>query len=77
MIYAAGAKGFKCVTGEMTVRYIKPVSTGVPYALRGRFVEDKGRIVVAESVLLDGDGHEAARATGRLFKLKNEPPRTY
>jgi uncharacterized protein (TIGR00369 family) len=77
MIYAAGAKGFKCVTGEMTVRYIKPVSTGVPYALRGRFVEDKGRIVVAESVLLDGDSHEVARATGRLFKLKNEPPRTY
>ena len=70
MIYAAGAKGLKCVTGEMTVRYVKPASTGVAYKLKGRFVEDKGRIVLAESVLLDGDGHEVARATGKLFKVQ-------
>jgi uncharacterized protein (TIGR00369 family) len=77
MIYAAGAKGFKCVTGEMTVRYIKPVSTGVPYALRGTFVEEKGRIVLAGSVLLDGQGQEMARATGKLFKIETGSPRTY
>ena len=70
MIYAAGAKGLKCVTGEMTVRFIKPASTGVPYKLKGRFVEDKGRIVLAESALLDGEGQELARATGKLFKTK-------
>jgi uncharacterized protein (TIGR00369 family) len=70
MIYAAGAKGHKCVTGEITVRFVKPASTGVTYALKGRFVEDKGRIVLAESVLVDGDGQEIARATGKLFKIK-------
>jgi uncharacterized protein (TIGR00369 family) len=70
MIYAAGAKGLKCVTGEMTVRYIKPVATGVAYALRGRFVEDKGRIVIAESELRDSDGLEVARASGKLFKTR-------
>lgn len=70
MIYAAGAKGLKCVTGEMTVRYIKPASTGVAYTLRGRFVEDQGRIVLAESALLDNDGQEVARATGKLFKVR-------
>jgi uncharacterized protein (TIGR00369 family) len=69
MIYAAGAKGLKCVTGEMTVRYVKPASTGVAYSLKGRFVEEKGRIVLAESALLDGDGLEVARATGKLFKI--------
>jgi uncharacterized protein (TIGR00369 family) len=69
MIYAAGAKGLKCVTGEMTVRFIKPASTGVAYELKGRFLEDKGRIVLAESVLLDGERQELARATGKLFKL--------
>ena len=69
MIYAAGAKGLKCVTGEMTVRFVKPASTGVTYALKGRFLEDKGRIVLAESVLVDGDGKEVARATGKLFKI--------
>jgi len=69
MIYAAAAKGLKCVTGEMTVRFVKPASTGVLYKLRGRFVEDKGRIVLAESALLDGEGREVARASGKLFKL--------
>jgi len=70
LIYAAGAKGIKCVTGEITVRYVKPASTATPYALKGRFIEDKGRIVRAESFLLDGDGQEVARATGKLFKVK-------
>jgi uncharacterized protein (TIGR00369 family) len=70
MIYAAGAKGLKCVTGEMTVRFVKPASTGVAYTLRGRFVEDQGRIVLAESALLDGEGQEVARATGKLFKVR-------
>lgn len=69
LIYAAGAKGFKCVTGEVTVRYIRPASTGVTYALRGRFVEDKGRIVLAESSLSDAEGQEIARAAGKLFKI--------
>lgn len=69
MIYAAGAKGLKCVTGEMTVRYVKPASTGVAYALRGRFLEDKGRIVLAESELLDAEGQEVAKASGKLFKI--------
>jgi uncharacterized protein (TIGR00369 family) len=70
LIYAAGARGFKCVTGEVTVRYVKPASTGVAYALKGRFIEDKGRIVMAESFLYDPSGEEVARATGKLFKIK-------
>jgi uncharacterized protein (TIGR00369 family) len=69
MIYAAKSKGLKCVTGEMTVRFVKPASTGVAYKLKGRFVEDKGRIVIAESELRDSDGVEIARATGKLFKI--------
>jgi acyl-coenzyme A thioesterase PaaI-like protein len=70
MIYAAGAKGLKTVTGEMTVRYIKPVSTGVAYTLKGRFIEDKGKIVLAESELVDAQGTQVARASGKLFKVR-------
>ncbi len=70
MIYAAGAKGHKCVTGEITVRFVKPALTGVTHKLTGRFVEDQGRIVLAESVMVDGEGQEIARATGKLFKIK-------
>lgn len=70
MIYAAGAKGLKCVTAEITVRYVEPAATGIAYALKGRFVEDKGRIVLAESALLDAEGREVAWATGKLFKVE-------
>lgn len=73
LIYAAGAKGLKCVTGEITVRYVKPARTGLPYALKGRFLEDKGRIVLAESRLADAAGGEIARATGKLFKVPGRP----
>jgi len=75
LIYAAGAKGHTCVTGEMTVRYVKPASTGVSYALKGRFVEDQGRIVIAESELLDAAGGQVAWAKGKLFKVLAEPRR--
>jgi uncharacterized protein (TIGR00369 family) len=75
LIYAAGAKGHICVTGEMTVRYVKAARTGVPYTLRGRFLEDKGRIVLAESELLDAAGEQVAWASGKLFKVPGEPRR--
>lgn len=75
MIYAAGAAGRMCVTGEITVRFVKPAATGVPYLLKGRFLEDKGRIVLAESELLGADGNQVARASGKLFKIPGEPPR--
>lgn len=74
LIYAAGAKGHRCVTGEMTVRYVKPASTGVAYTLKGRFLEDKGRVVLAESFLLDAAGQEVARASGKLFKVPGKVP---
>jgi uncharacterized protein (TIGR00369 family) len=69
LIYAAGAKGIKCVTGEITVRYVKPTLTGVLYSLVGRLVEDQGRIVLAEGRLVDGEGQEVARASGKLFRV--------
>ena len=76
MIYAAAAKGLRCVTGEITVRFVKPAATGTPYLLKGRFLEDKGRIVLAESELLDGSGEKVARASGKLFKVPGEARRS-
>jgi acyl-coenzyme A thioesterase PaaI-like protein len=69
MIYAAGAKGIKCVTGEITVRFNKPVSTGIPYELKGRLLQDRGRVVLAESELRDGQGVVVAQASGKLVKV--------
>jgi len=76
MIYAAKAAGRLCVTGEITVRFVEPAATDVPYFLKGRFLEDKGRIVLAESELLDASGGQVARASGKLFKIPGEPPRS-
>jgi len=69
LIYAAWSKGLKCVTSEMTVRYLRPAPAGVTYRLKGRFLEDKGRVVLAESVLVDDAGRAVARAKGKLLKV--------
>lgn len=69
LVYAAGAKGFKTVTGEITVRFVKPARTGVEYKLKGRALEDKGRMILAESELTDGEGAVVAKASGKLFKM--------
>jgi acyl-coenzyme A thioesterase PaaI-like protein len=69
MIYAAGAKGLKCVTGEITVRYVKPAGTNEAYRLKGWVTGKKGKITFAESEIIGGDGEVVARASGKLFKV--------
>jgi len=69
LVWAAGAKLIKCVTGEMTVRFVAPARTGERYKIAGRMVEEKGRIVLAESELTDAGGRQIARAHGKLFKI--------
>jgi uncharacterized protein (TIGR00369 family) len=70
MIYAAGSNGLRCVTGEITVRYIKPARTGEPYRLTGRVTGAKGKITLAESEVLGADREAVARATGKLFRVQ-------
>jgi uncharacterized protein (TIGR00369 family) len=59
------------VTGEMTVRYLKPVSTGVRYSARGKVTENKGRLIRTEGTLADESGVIFARANAKLFVVKN------
>jgi uncharacterized protein (TIGR00369 family) len=71
MIKAAWGQGLRCVTGEITVRYTKPARTGVAYRLRGRVTgEKKDKMVFAESEILGADGESVARATGKLFRVR-------
>jgi len=72
MIYAAGAAGFRCVTGELTVRYLKPVPTCAPVRVKGRFTGRKGRVVTAEAELFDEKGEVLARASGKLVRIAQE-----
>jgi len=70
MIRAAMVRGLRCVTGEISVRFMKPVFTGTSYMVTGRITEDKGRLLLAEASILDCEQQVLARATGKLFRLQ-------
>jgi acyl-coenzyme A thioesterase PaaI-like protein len=69
MVKAAWARDMRSVTGEITVRYLKPAEVAKPYRLTGRLTGARGKIVLAESELVGEDGQAVARATGKLFKV--------
>jgi len=69
MIKAAAGRGWKCVTRQMTVSYLRPVPTVARYHLRGTVVRERGKLVLAESALLDGQQRVVGSARGKLFKV--------
>lgn len=64
------ATGRPAVTGELTVRYVRPVPSDMPLLGRGRLVTDHGRYVDVEGSLeeLEG-GRVVATARGRFFPV--------
>jgi acyl-coenzyme A thioesterase PaaI-like protein len=59
------------VTGELTVRYRRPVPTERAILGRARLVADHGRYVDVEGELVDAGAEEVlATARGRFFPLK-------
>jgi uncharacterized protein (TIGR00369 family) len=69
LVKAAGVAGYKCVTAEITVKFRKPAPTGASLAVSGKVLETRGRVVLAESRILDAGGQVLAQATGKLFKV--------
>jgi acyl-coenzyme A thioesterase PaaI-like protein len=68
---ALRAAGRPAVTGELTVRYARPVPTEVPILGRGRLVADHGRYVDVEGHLEElAGGRVLATARGRFFPLR-------
>lgn len=66
----ARATGRSSVTGELTVRYVKPVPTGTPILGRARVIEDRGRYVEVEGQLEEfGTERLLATARGRFFPI--------
>lgn len=58
------------VTGELTIRYMKPVPTETPIVGHGSLVTDHGRYVDVEGRLEDlGTGSVLATGRGRFFPL--------
>jgi acyl-coenzyme A thioesterase PaaI-like protein len=62
------ATGIAAVTGELTIRYARPVPTETPLLGRGRLVNDHGRYVDVEGSLEElGTARVVATARGRFF----------
>ena len=70
IVKAAAALGITCVTAELTVKYRKPVATGVAYRVVGKVQANRGRIILAEGQLYDASGQVVAQAAGKLFKVR-------
>ena len=61
--------GFPVLTGELTVRYRKPVPVGVPLLVRGRIVdEDERSFTIAGTIHLAGDDAVLTEGRGRFFR---------
>jgi len=61
-------RGTGVVTGELTVRYLRPVPTETPLLVRGRIVEERGKSFVIEGgIYLAATGEELTRGRGRFF----------
>lgn len=66
------ATGRISVTGELTVRYVRPVPLESPLIGRGRLVADHGRYVDVEATLESlATGDTLATARGRFFPLRD------
>jgi uncharacterized protein (TIGR00369 family) len=66
----AAAPGEAAITGEITVRFLKPVETGTRITAKGRRVETKGRIISTKGWIYDSGGAPAAEATARFLAVK-------
>jgi uncharacterized protein (TIGR00369 family) len=60
------------VTGELTIRYLKPAKTGGRYQARGKVTENMGRLIRTEGTLTDENGVIIAKAQAKLLAVKLE-----
>jgi len=64
------SSGRTAVTGELTVRYVKPVPVETPIVGKGALVADHGRYVDVEGRLEElGTGAVLATARARFFPI--------
>jgi len=67
MAHACLSLAESAVTGEMTVRFVKPVATGSRVRLAGEVLETRGRIISTRGCIYDESGAIAAEATARFI----------
>ena len=64
-------RGAPVVTGELTIRYHRPVPTAVPLLVRSRIVDEDARsFTIAGTIQLGATGEPLTEARGRFFRQK-------
>lgn len=69
MAYAAMSTGGFCVTAEISVKFRKPVATGVPVFVKASVVENRGRMLKLEASVIQ-DGEEKASGRGTFIRVQ-------
>ena len=59
------------VTGELNVRFVRPLPTNLEITVKGRTVEHKSRYSTADGEIVDNNGTVYAKATGKFFLMKD------
>ena len=63
------------VTGELNVRFLRPLAVGTLVTVRGRAVEHQSRYSVAEGEVADSKGNLYAKGRGKFFVMPDERAR--
>ncbi|UCG43167.1 MAG: PaaI family thioesterase [candidate division WOR-3 bacterium] len=66
--WACTARGFDAVTGELNIRFRRPMKVGVMVHGTGRITRERGKLLVGESRLTDEGGAVIAEACGKMMK---------
>jgi acyl-coenzyme A thioesterase PaaI-like protein len=61
-------RGLRVVTGELSVRYVKPCPVEQDIEIRARIVEERPRYLIVDCVV-SLDAVVLARSTGRFFPI--------
>jgi uncharacterized protein (TIGR00369 family) len=73
MAHACIGTSSSAVTGEMTVRFLKPVRTATTIRVTGAIEAHRGRILVTKGRIFDEAGTLAAEASAKFLKTGGAP----
>jgi len=76
MAHAAGAVGYRGVTGEVRVRFRKPVPIGAPLQIDGSVLWRRGRVLGVAAKVSDERGAVLASGEGRFVARGSVEPGT-
>lgn len=67
LAWACKSAGIDAVTAELSVRFRQPLAAGQDFHGSGRITGRRGRLILAESRLVDSDGRTIAEASGKMM----------